>query len=179
MSATMSVSSTASHQTVRKAACLRHSAALLPARPALRLRTLANARQRHSAPSQRHVVSCQHGRHTLSKTAKVYTPEVCTEEDLQKPVPAWQRITSFILKGAAVAALALVLVSAYCSSDSVVSLIKLVCQSAHQLCCLQTFGSISPAEAARSGGRMGGSGFSAARSGGMRYVNRRHLGPYA
>ncbi|KAL0053992.1 hypothetical protein WJX82_002046 [Trebouxia sp. C0006] len=95
----------------RSTTCSGINAPLIRPRPALKLLTVLNQRE-----------------------------EVCFEE-VQKPLPPWQRLASFLLKSTAMVALALAL----------------------------TFGGVSSAEAARSGGRMGGSSFSAARSGGGSY----------
>ncbi|DBA77808.1 TPA: hypothetical protein ACH3X1_009165 [Trebouxia sp. C0004] len=125
----------------RSTICSGFNAPLIRPRPALKLFTVLNQREgRVPSHSQRPLVSCQHS--PLSQTRKaLHTPEVCLEAGVQKPVPAWQRLASFLLKSTAMVALALAL----------------------------TFVGVSSAEAARSGGRMGGSSFSAARSGGGSY----------
>lgn len=83
------------------------------------------------------VVRCQHNVKRTSKT----TSRSYTPEVVtdEAPVPAWKRFAGFLMRSTAVAALAFAL----------------------------TFGSVFSAEAARSGGRIGGSSFGAARSGGM------------
>lgn len=87
------------------------NAPLIRPRPALKLLTVLNQREgRVPSHSQRPLVSCQHSR--LSETRKtLHTPEVCSEAEVQKPVPAWQRLASFLLKSSAMVALALALVS--------------------------------------------------------------------
>ncbi len=152
----------------RSTICSGFNAPLIRPRPALKLLTVLNQREgRVPSHSQRRLVSCQHSR--LSDTRKtLHTPEVCSEAEVQKPVPAWQRLASFLLKSTAMVALALALVSNQGQSN------QSCCSSKHgaavqEIVLLQTFGGVSSAEAARSGGRMGGSSFSAARSGGGSY----------
>ena len=91
--------------------CSGFNAPLIRPRPALKLLTVLNQREgRFLSHSQRPLVSCQHTR--LSETRKtLHTPEVCSETDVQKPVPTWQRLASFLLKSTAMVALALALVS--------------------------------------------------------------------
>ncbi|KAL3156596.1 hypothetical protein ABBQ38_000885 [Trebouxia sp. C0009 RCD-2024] len=122
--------------------CTGLHSALLRARPALRLQTLTrqSAGVRTGANAFKAQVSCQHGRQPVRRSAATHI-QVRAEEDMLEPVPAWRKVVSFLLKSSAAVALVLAL----------------------------TFGSISSAEAARSGGRMGGSGFSAARSGSSSY----------
>lgn len=157
----------------QNALCKGFHSPLLRARPALKLRTLINqtAASRTRVIGYNPQVSCQHGRQITRRSSPTYTPEVCTDDDTPKPVSAWQKLASFILKSTAVAALAFALVSldntdSYSNMNSVNHDSKAYC-----LCSLllQTFGSVMSAEAARSGGRMGGSGFSAARSGSSSY----------
>ncbi|DBA67657.1 TPA: hypothetical protein ACH3X2_001253 [Trebouxia sp. C0005] len=141
LTASSSMMTTNSCHIRRTAICSGFNAPLIRPRPALKLLTVLKQREgRVPSHSQRPFVSCQHSR--LSQVKKtLHTPEVCSTAEVQKPVPAWQRLTSFLLKSTAMVALALAL----------------------------TFGGVSSAEAARSGGRMGGSSFSAARSGGGSY----------
>lgn len=139
---------------------------LLRDRPALNLRTLVNhgSTRRTGVYAHAFQVSCQQGRQLHCKSLSAHTPEVCPEEDVVKTVPAWRKLASFLVKTTAVAALALALVSPaelYATSANL--------DHTSSPLYLQTFGSVSSAEAARSGGRMGGSGFSSARSGAGSY----------
>ena len=93
--------------------CTGFHSPLLRARPALKLRTLVNqtAATRTGVSGYTPQVSCQHGRQLTRRSSQTYTPEVCAEDDTPKPVSAWQKLTSFILKSTAIAALAFALVS--------------------------------------------------------------------
>lgn len=95
----------------RNTICSGFNAPLIRPRPALKLLTVLNQQEgRVPSNSQRPLVSCQRSR--LSQTRKtMHTPEVCFEPEVQKPVPAWQRLASFLLKSTAMVALALALVS--------------------------------------------------------------------
>ena len=86
---------------------------LLRARPALRLHTLVSrsSARRTGADSHTFRVNCQQGQQLQRKSPSAHTPEVCPEEDVAKPVPAWRKLASFLVKSTAVAALALALVS--------------------------------------------------------------------
>ena len=97
----------------QNAQCNGFHSPLLRARPALKLATLVNrtAATRTRVSGYTPQVSCQHGRQSTRRSSQTYTPEVCAEDDSPKPVSAWQKLTSFILKSTAVAALALALVS--------------------------------------------------------------------
>lgn len=151
--------------------CTGLHSALLRARPALRLQTLTrqSAGVRTGANAFKAQVSCQHGRQPVRRSAATHI-QVRAEEDMLEPVPAWRKVVSFLLKSSAAVALVLALVSPLTHLQHNVSGMSL-CKSHHRTA-PQTFGSISSAEAARSGGRMGGSGFSAARSGSSSYRYR-------
>ncbi|KAL3132354.1 hypothetical protein ABBQ32_008931 [Trebouxia sp. C0010 RCD-2024] len=140
-SAQMSVLTSCSH-IKHDTPCAGFHSPLLRARAGLRLQTLKrqSAGVRTGVNACKPQVRCQHGRQPMRRSASTAT-QVRAEEDMLEPVPAWRQLVSFLLKSSAVVALTLAL----------------------------TFGSISSAEAARSGGRMGGSGFSAARSGSSSY----------
>ena len=141
---------------------------LLRARPALRLPTVLrqSAAVRTGVDGYNPRVSCQHGLQPMRRPASTHT-QVRVEEDTVESVPAWRKMVSFLLKSSAVVALALALVSPSLQLQH--SLLSVVLVPSSWLYPLQTFGSVSSAEAARSGGRMGGSGFSAARSGSSSY----------
>ncbi len=102
----------------RSTTCSGINAPLIRPRPALKLLTVLNQREgRVPSHSQRPLVFCQHSR--LSETRKtLHTPEVCFEE-VQKPLPPWQRLASFLLKSTAMVALALALVSCQGQSNHV------------------------------------------------------------
>lgn len=173
MSAISSVLSPNSCHFRQSATCKSFTVPLLRARPALKLHTLLSQSQRRvQSHCQRSAISCHHGRLSRSRPTSAHSPEICSEDGVAKPVPAWQKFASFLLKSTAVIALALALVSTPVStSESYVeqSVDQSVGTGAHLLFTLQTFGGVPSAEAARSGGRMGGSSFIAARSGGSSY----------
>ena len=147
----------------RNTTCTGFNASLVRARPALKLHTLLRQRQgRAPSDSYRPFALCQHGRLAQDRPA-VHTPEVCSEEEVAKPIPVWQRLAGLLLKSTAVIALALALVSLVHSRADQARSVRRAAVPYTTL--LQTFGGVSSAEAARSGGRMGGSSFSAARSG--------------
>ena len=109
---TSSTSSSATSCNVRRnTSCTGFNVSLIRARPALKLHTVLRQRQGR-APSDIHrpFALCQHGRLVQGRPA-VHTPEVCSEEEVVKPVPVWQRLASLLLKSTAVIALALALVS--------------------------------------------------------------------
>ena len=167
MSATSCLLSPSSYH-VRHCICTGFNASLIRARPALKLQTASNSYQRRSlSECHRPFVTCQQGRQVRSRPASVHNPEICMDEDVPKPVPeeAWQRFAGFLLKSTSVIALALALVRPLKQIFVAVFLDQNLCKSFQRLELLQTFGGVSSAEAARSGGRMGGSSFSAARSG--------------
>lgn len=101
------------------ALCTGFHSPLLRARPALKLRK-QNAVTRSGVNGYKAQVNCQHGRQIVRRSSPILTPEVCAEEDTPKPVPAWQKLASFLLKSTAVVALALALVSSH-STDRPVS----------------------------------------------------------
>ena len=97
----------------RDALCTGFHSPLLRARPALKLRTLIkqSALTPTGVDGYKFQVNCQHGRQIIRRSSPTVTPEVCGEDDIPKPVPAWQKLASFLLKSTAVVALALALVS--------------------------------------------------------------------
>lgn len=97
----------------REALCTGFHSPLLRTRPALKLRTLIkqNAATRSGVVGYKSQVNCQHGRQIMRRSSPTLTPEVCVEDNIPKPVPAWQKLASFLLKSTAVVALALALVS--------------------------------------------------------------------
>ena len=110
MSATSCLLSPRSYH-VRHCICTGFNASLIRARPALKLQTASNSYQRRSlSECHRPFVTCQQGRQVRSRPASVHNPEICMDEDVPKPVPAWQRFAGFLFKSTAVIALALALV---------------------------------------------------------------------
>ena len=107
-----------SRQVTCSTSCNTFHARLIRARPALRLQTRLNQNARRVlSGAGRPLVTCQHGGLSHSRRASVHNreahvvAEVCSEEVLPKPVPAWQRVVTVLLKSTAVITLALALVS--------------------------------------------------------------------
>lgn len=105
------------------ALCTGFHSPLLRARPALKLRTFIkqNAATRSSVNEYKAQVNCQHGRQFVRRSSPTVTPEICAEDDTPKPVSAWQKLASFLLKSTAVVALALALVSSHSTDRPVTS----------------------------------------------------------
>lgn len=103
--------------------CTGFHSSLLRARPALKLRTLRkqNDAARTGVNGYKTQVNCQHGRQIVRRSSPTLTPEVCAEDDTLKPVPAWQKLASFLLKSTAVVALALALVSPHSTDRPILS----------------------------------------------------------